>query len=148
MESYKSTEKNQSNLRLEDHHFTHLVFNFISSIKGGQELFLSDEKLEVKVVVETSTNKIIVEFSFNTTAKEGDEKIFNLSAGYKGIFVYTPLTESQLITSFAKINAPAIIYPLLRASIASITLAVGVPPLALPVINFTKFPVAIEETSI
>jgi preprotein translocase subunit SecB len=148
MNSYKSNEKNQSNLRLDEHHFTHLVFNFISSIKGGQQLFLSDEKLDVKVLVEKSTNKIIVELSFNTTAKEGDEKIFNLSAGYKGVFVYTPLTEPQLITSFAKINAPAIIYPFLRASIASITLAVGVPPMALPVINFTKFPVEIiEETS-
>ena len=147
MDSYKSNDKNQSNLSLEEHHFSHLVFNFISSIKGGQQLFLSDEKLEAKVLVEKSVNKIIVELSFNATAKEGDEKLFNLSAGYKGVFVYAAQTESHLITSFAKINAPAIIYPFLRASIASITLAVGVPPMSLPVINFTKFPVAIEETS-
>lgn len=109
---------------------------------------LADEKLEVKVIVNKVSNKIIVEISFNTTAKEGDEKVFNLSAGYKGIFTYSVKpAESKLIAGFAKMNAPAIIYPFLRASIAGITLAAGVPPMTLPVINFTKFPVVVEETS-
>jgi preprotein translocase subunit SecB len=145
MDTYKSNGKSQSNLRLESHHFTHLDFNFISSIKGGQTLSLSDEKLEAKVFVEKPKNKIIVEFSFNTTAKEGDEKIFNLSTGYEGVFTYTEPSDPQKIAGFAKTNAPAIIYPFLRAAVASMTLAAGVPPMTLPVINFTKFPVVVEE---
>ena len=145
MNTYKSNDPNQANLRLELHHFTHLTFNFISNIKGGQPLSLSGEKLEVKAFVEKAKNKIIVELSFNTTAKEGEEKIFNLSAGYRGVFAYTETSEPQSIAGFAKTNAPAIIYPFLRASIASMTLAAGVPPMTLPVINFTTFPVVVEE---
>lgn len=146
MEAYKSTSKNQSSLKLESHHFTHLIFNFISDIKGtGKALSLSEDKLEVKVLLEKSKNKITVDMSFNTTAKEDDEKIFNLSAGYKGIFTYTDGTTQKSVTSFAKANAPAIIFPFLRAAIASMTLAAGVPPIILPVMNFTNFPVKVEE---
>jgi preprotein translocase subunit SecB len=147
MNTYKSTGKNKSKLRIEDHHFTHLVFNFISSIGGGQQLSLSDEKLEAKVILDRKACRIIVELSFNTTATEGDQKIFNLSTGYKGVFVYEETTEASSITNFSKINAPAIIYPFFRAAIAGITLAVGVPPLTLPIINFTKYPVVIQEIS-
>jgi len=146
MDTYKSNGENQSSLKLELHHATHLIFNFISSIKGGKILSLSNEKLEAKVLVEKTTNKITVELSFDATAKEGDEKIFNLSTGYKGIFAYNAVpSEPRSIIDYAKINAPAILYPFLRAAITSITLAAGVPPLTLAVINFTRFPVVVEE---
>lgn len=146
MKTYKSTEKNKSVLSLDSHYFTHLVYNYISDIKGtGQDLSISDDKLDVKVLLEKSVNKITVDISFAATAKEGDDKIFNLSAGYKGIFSYTDRTPQSNIISFVKVNTPAIIFPFLRSAISSLTLTVGVPPLILPAIDFTRFPVKVEE---
>ena len=146
MQAYKSSEKNKSVLSLESHYFTHLVYNYISDIKGiGQDLSISEDKLDIKVLLEKSASRIIADISFTATAKEGDDKIFNLSAGYKGIFSYSSDAPPKNVISFTKINAPAIIFPFLRSAIASLTLTVGVPPLILPIINFTNFPVKVEE---
>lgn len=47
--------------------------------------------------------------------------------------------DAFLKSNFAKINAPAIAFPYVRANIASITQICGLPPIHLPTINFVEF---------
>lgn len=48
------------------------------------------------------------------------------------------ISEDFIRGSFPKINAPAIVYPFVRAYISTITLNGGYRPLILPAINFEK----------
>ena len=47
-------------------------------------------------------------------------------------------SEGLSIENFAKINAPAIIFPFIRENLASISMKAGIPTILLPPINFVK----------
>ena len=49
------------------------------------------------------------------------------------------LEENFINSSFAKINAPAIAFPYLRAFISNFTLQSGFDPVMLPSVNFVEF---------
>ena len=48
------------------------------------------------------------------------------------------ITEEFKLSSFPKVNAPAIAFPYLRAFISNLTLQAGIEPVILPSINFVK----------
>lgn len=48
------------------------------------------------------------------------------------------MTEDFKLSSFPKINAPAIAFPYLRAFVSNLTLQSGLEPVILPSINFVQ----------
>lgn len=48
------------------------------------------------------------------------------------------ITEEFMSSHFARINAPAIVYPFVRAFITNLTVNGGYPPIILPAVNFQK----------
>ena len=48
------------------------------------------------------------------------------------------ITEDFKLSSFSKINAPAIAFPYLRAFVSNLTLQSGLEPVILPSINFVQ----------
>ena len=48
------------------------------------------------------------------------------------------ITEDFKLSSFPKINAPAIAFPYLRAFVSNLTLQSGLEPVILPSINFVQ----------
>lgn len=55
------------------------------------------------------------------------------------------ITDEFKLSSFPKVNAPAIAFPYLRAFVSNITLQSGLEPVILPSINFVKL--ANKETN-
>ena len=65
-----------------------------------------------------------------------EEKIkFEAEVTMVGLFEAENATK-EMIDSFGEINAPAIIFPFIREHIISLTIKGGLPPVALPVVNF------------
>ena len=54
------------------------------------------------------------------------------------------ITENFKLSNFPKINAPAIVFPYVRAFISNFTLQAGFEPIILPSINFVKLAGEIE----
>lgn len=68
------------------------------------------------------------------------EEIFDLVAEYHAVFECSMnITDEFLNSDFAKISAPAIGFPYLRAFISSFSVQGGLPPIVLPSINFIHF---------
>jgi preprotein translocase subunit SecB len=66
-----------------------------------------------------------------------DNKETEKKANFIGLFDSTTEVNDEFINSpFLKINAPAILYPFIRAYISTITINAGLEPIILPTINF------------
>lgn len=74
-----------------------------------------------KVIVEDKLYDLLVEAIFN----------FEL--------IDEIITEEFKLSSFPKVNGPAISFPYLRAYISNLTLQSGLDPVILPSINFVRF---------
>lgn len=122
-------------------------------IKSGFECFnavrlgpieMENQTLSAVSNVSKSKKEIRVFLTYSTSTKEKTQPLFKLSCEYFGLFRAGDATPPEQLEAFAKLNAPSIVFPLLRASIATLTIAAGFPPLTLPVINFHKMGVKIE----
>ncbi len=82
-------------------------------------------------------NENIFGVRFKLTIKD---KAFDLSL--KAVFQFElideKITEEFKLSSFPKINAPAIAFPYLRAFVSTLTLQAGLKTVILPSINFVK----------
>jgi len=77
------------------------------------------------------------EKKFNLTMKihvNSDDKSIDIYIESKGNFEYENIPEDQL-NNFLFMNAPAILFPYLRAYITSLTSFSGVRPIILPTLN-------------
>jgi len=104
-----------------------------------------------KIGFEKVSNNI--ELNFNPRGEKDDpEKTFRLFLGINiadkektfianieavGFFKYLIETEESLLTNFFYVNAPAILFPYLRAYISTLTTLSGFETITLPTINFT-----------
>ena len=80
-------------------------------------------------------NTFGVAFKLNINDRSFDliiEAFFNFE------IVDEKITEDFKLSSFPKINAPAIAFPYLRAFVSNLTLQSGLEPVILPSINFVK----------
>jgi preprotein translocase subunit SecB len=68
------------------------------------------------------------------------DKQFDLEveALYQFELVDEPVTEAFKLSTFPKVNAPAIAFPYLRAFVSNLTLQAGLQPVILPSINFAE----------
>lgn len=136
-------EQTEAALKLVDSRLVAANFQCFASLKTGP-IELAETKFSTVCRVAKSEKTIQVFFEYSATAREKDEDLFKLSISYFGVFTANKDTTDEQLISFAKLNAPAIIFPLLRATIATLTLGAGVPPLSLPIVNFHKVKVQLE----
>jgi preprotein translocase subunit SecB len=67
---------------------------------------------------------------------ESKDKSFKFFIRTKGGFIGNEGMPQELFEKFSSQNAPAIMYPFIRAIIATYTAQANIPPIILPAINF------------
>lgn len=118
-------------------------FNF-KSIPNPEKSDSPNKKFNLNldnVLFKDSPNHFIKSFKVDLNF-EGQDKteIFDLSIEYHTVFECSmSITEDFLSSDFAKISAPAIGFPYLRAFISTFSVQGGLPPIVLPSINFIQF---------
>jgi preprotein translocase subunit SecB len=104
--------------------------NFFSSIS---------QKTDVNVDVQQNFAKEKPRFVevFLKLKIRNENESFRLSATVRGGFEGTPETTDEEFKQFWTINAPAILYPYARSFVSTLIAQTGVPPVILPLMNFT-----------
>jgi preprotein translocase subunit SecB len=99
-------------------------------------------KTEVNVNTENVDNEenqsLNVTMELNFTAGAPDTPSIKAKIVMIGFFKYGNDKQELSIETFAKVNAPAIMFPFIREQFASLTMKSGLNPILLPPINFTK----------
>ena len=89
--------------------------------KKAKKSASSDNEFELNLILEISS-------------KEDDT---NIKCNFIGYFSSdNEISKSFLESTFVSINAPAILFPFIRAYISTITINAGLNPIILPTINF------------
>lgn len=71
---------------------------------------------------------------------EGTDEFVHYDVEFHAVFECSqPVDGNFLSSEFAKISAPAIGFPYVRAFISTLSLQAGLPPIILPSINFVQF---------
>jgi preprotein translocase subunit SecB len=81
-----------------------------------------------------SNNDFELNLILEISSKDDDTNIVCNFIGYFSCDV--EITKDFLESSFASINAPAILFPFIRAYISTVTINAGLSPIILPTINF------------
>jgi len=76
--------------------------------------------------------------SYVKVSLTGDEVPFVFTVEGAGHFTFEKKPAKKQLDSISRINAPAIIYPYIRETIADMTRRAGLPPLHLPPVNFVN----------
>ena len=80
--------------------------------------------------------KKLLIFTLETTIfKNTENRPFNIFIKAIGFFFVKDEGDITILEEFSKINAPALMFPFVRETIADLTLKSGYPPLLLPPIN-------------
>ncbi|WP_448529800.1 protein-export chaperone SecB [Raineya sp.] len=79
----------------------------------------------------------IVELTFRQRNKKTKKIELRSKIKMAGEFIFEKNT-SITIEDFAKVNAPAIIFPFIREHLANLSLRAGIPPILLPPVNFVR----------
>ena len=81
-----------------------------------------------------SNNDFELNLILEISSKDDDT---NIRCSFLGYFCCDiEISKGFLETSFASINAPAILFPFIRAYVSTITINAGLNPIILPTINF------------
>lgn len=75
---------------------------------------------------------------FNIEIKNIDSSFLLEAKAFATFVTNNPISDEFKKSDFAKINAPAIAFPYLRAYISTVTLNSGMQPIVLPAYNFTN----------
>src|SRR5690554_2475366 len=85
-------------------------------------------------------------FQLQLGVKITDEnKIFIINIQAVADFFFNSEIESKQLNSFFYVNAPAILFPYIRAYISALTTLSGLKPLTLPTLNLTNLGKELEE---
>lgn len=118
------------------------------------ELFSDSSKLtkltpQLQTTSKYSTSKKEVNVFISLKVKGFDEstasELFELEVNTFAQFVGDQNCQEKDLQNFAKANAPAIVFPFVRASVANLCFAANTPPITLPIINFHKINVDLEK---
>lgn len=110
-------------------------FNILYSSIEIKDENTTDKKLgielnqEGKVYENNLYESVLDVYVFNET------KSLEIKAKLKGVFEFDNDLEEKAKNSFFNVNAPAILFPYLRAYITSLTALSGISPIILPTIN-------------
>lgn len=88
-------------------------------------------------------------FQLHLGVKITDEnKIFIIDIEAVADFFFNSEIESKQLNSFFYVNAPAILFPYIRAYISALTTLSGLKPLTLPTLNLTNLGKELEKNTI
>ncbi len=109
----------------------------------------NEEEKELKQDIKIKSNfseemPRFVEVDMCVTVSTDDESV-KFVIGLKGAFEASLEMEQELFMKLAKSNAPAILYPFIRALVASYTAQGNIAPIILPTINFAATESAITK---
>ena len=93
-------------------------------------------KTNIEKISENEANVMLYLKIFHEEISQTDP--FYIGIGVEGIFVWD--SECKDVDKLLKINAPSVLMSNLRSIISQLTVYAGVPPLILPLIDFTKNP--------
>lgn len=96
----------------------------------------NDTNLEVGVNIKAAytEKKALVELVVHIN-KDMQDQIFSLSIKNQGVFQWENFSEEE-VKPYLEENAPAILLSYVRTMVTSLTLAAGLNPLVLPLLNF------------
>lgn len=93
-------------------------------------------KTNIEKISENEASVILYLKIFHEEISQSDP--FYIEIGVEGVFVWD--SECNDVDKLLKINAPSVLMSNLRSIISQLTVYAGVPPLILPLIDFTKNP--------
>ncbi|GGK59056.1 protein-export chaperone SecB [Rufibacter glacialis] len=137
-DSISSTRLPLASINLESFQVTNVILNNREFIPQGTAL---DIKLKLDYHAVSITRPGIEEiknFGIRFVAYISDSQgLLELNTQSTAIFASTREVDEEFLEShFARVNAPAIAYPFLRAFISTLTLNSGLAPIILPAFNF------------
>lgn len=97
-----------------------------------------DNKLNIDISKSIEGNELSVELTVEIKTGVGEKTDVEMVVKMVGQFTRTAGIDQIPVERFAKVNAPAIIFPFVREHIASVTSKAGIPTILLPPINFVK----------
>jgi len=78
---------------------------------------------------------------------EDEKKTFKAEIEAVGYFKFDPSQEEKILGNFFYINAPAILFPYIRAYISALTNLSGIETVTLPTINMTSLGNTLKENT-
>lgn len=122
------------------HRITDLEFHVSDQFqRTGHEQF--DQTVDVQNNIDTANKRIEVSMKCTVDARSGN---FKAMVHLKGLFQGDQDIHEPLLTKFATQNAPAILFPFARATVASLTAQANIPVMYLATVNFADGPAATE----
>jgi preprotein translocase subunit SecB len=94
-------------------------------------------------------NKRKSHFQLHLGVNISDEnKVFDIEIQSVANFDFSSEIESKKLNSFFYVNAPAILFPYIRAYISTLTTLSGLKPLILPTLNLSNLGKELEDNTI
>lgn len=113
---------------------TSISFNINRDFKSEKEVTISPE-IEGKADYKKESRKLQV---FMKVSLDSGNLPFYLTVEGAGVFTFDGEPDQKTLNNVSSINAPAIIFPYIRETIADITRRAGFPPLHLHPVNFVN----------
>lgn len=108
---------------------------------------ITDYKISIDFEARGLIRKKETQFFLHLLANVKDEDDnFDISILTESLFSYdSEANVDELINSLFTVNAPAIVFPYIRAYISSLTALSGMPVLTIPTLNLTKLGAKLKE---
>jgi len=78
---------------------------------------------------------------------EDEAKSLSIEVDAIAIYVLEGEVSEKMLSTFFYLNAPAILFPYLRAYVATLTTLSGMPPINLPTLNLTQLAPELEKNT-
>lgn len=111
-------------------------FEIIKSLIETTENVAVSDELNVEFKQESAVNEEnrILKYKFETVISDKD-KALNIDVITIGTFEFDKDLPEEMKANFFKVNAPAILFPYIRAHVTTLTSLSGIKPIILPTIN-------------
>ncbi len=111
-------------------------FEIIKSLIETTENVAVSDELNVEFKQESAVNdeNRILKYKFETVISDKN-KALNIDVITIGTFEFDKDLPEEMKANFFKVNAPAILFPYIRAHVTTLTSLSGIKPIILPTIN-------------
>ena len=124
-------EENIAQFRFVNYQVVESEFRFDSKRKSNKKLNVTFER---SVVVDDADSRMRLELV--NTIEDEDKSLF-LRVRMHGFFEFDPQISDDMKGMFIRINAPAILFPYVRAYVSTLTSLSGIEPVILPTLNLS-----------
>lgn len=124
--------ENIAQFRFVEHKIIKSIINIDPSKEADTRLQVN---LESRTMDMTEANRVRLDLTVCVSDKE---KVLDISVTLSAIFEYDGTLSDEAKKGFFNCNAPAIVFPFLRAYVNSLTALSGIKPVVLPTFNFSS----------